>query len=293
MPTFIDEAFLHRLSNLRFIVKGRRKGHLAGLHASPRAGVSLEFADYRAYAPGDDFRYIDWNVYGRLDRMLVKTYVHEADLPIYLLIDFSASMRIGIPSKAHYAAHLAAAMAYLGLRGLDRVGLFPFNDQLISGLPARHGMGQMGKILRLLRDIDPGGRTSVNQAIRGFLSQTRESGLTIVISDFLASGAEFTDGLARLAHRRDEVVILQVLDPEDVTPHAAGATRIVDAESSQRVTLTIGRRTLDEYAERIRVNCEQLRSFSLERGIPYFRTTTDVPVERFLHEDLRNGGVLR
>jgi uncharacterized protein (DUF58 family) len=293
MPTFIDEAFLQRLSNLRFIVKGRRKGHLAGLHASPRAGVSLEFADYRAYAPGDDYRYIDWNVVGRLDRLLVKTYVHEADLPIYLLVDFSASMQIGIPSKAHYAAHLAAAMAYLGLRGLDRVGLFPFCDQLIPGLPARHGMGQMGKILRLLRDVEPGGRTSVNGAILEFLSQTRESGLTIVISDFLASGAEFTDGFARLLHRGDEVILLQVLDPEDVKPRAAGTTRIVDVESSQRVTLTIGQRTLDEYAERIHRSREQLRTFSFERGIPCFQTTTDVSVERFLHEDLRNGGMLR
>ena len=293
MPTFIDEAFLQRLSNLRFIVKGRRKGHLAGLHASPRAGVSLEFADYRAYVPGDDFRYIDWNIAGRLDRLLVKTYVHEADLPIYLLVDFSASMQIGVPSKAHYAAHLAAAMAYLGLRGLDRVGLFPFCDQLIPGLPARHGMGQMGKILRLLRDVEPGGRTSVNRAILEFLSQTRESGLTIVISDFLASGAEFADGFARLLHRGDEVILLQVLDPEDVNPRAAGMTRIVDIESSQRVTLTIGQRTLDEYAERVRRNREQLRTFSFERGIPCFQTTTDVPVERFLHEDLRNGGMLR
>ncbi len=293
MPTFIDEAFLQRLSNLRFIVKGRRKGRLAGLHASPRAGVSLEFADYRAYAPGDDFRYVDWNIVGRLDRLLVKTYVHEADLPIYLLVDFSASMQIGIPSKAHYAAHLAAAMAYLGLRGLDRVGLFPFCDQLIPGLPARHGMGQMGKILRLLRDVEPGGRTSVNRAILEFLSQTRESGLTIVISDFLASGAEFADGFARLLHRGDEVILLQVLDPEDVNPRAGGTTRIVDVESSQRVTLTIGQRTLDEYAERIRRNREQLRAFSFERGIPCFQTTTDVPVERFLHEDLRNGGMLR
>lgn len=293
MPTFIDEAFLQRLSNLRFIVKGRRKGQLAGLHASPRAGVSLEFADYRAYTPGDDFRYIDWNVVGRLDRLLVKTYVHEADLPIYLLVDFSASMQIGIPSKAHYAAHLAAAMAYLGLRGLDRVGLFPFCDQLIPGLPARHGMGQMGKILRLLRDVEPGGRTSVNRAILEFLSQTRESGLTIVISDFLASGAEFADGFARLLHRGDQVILLQVLDPEDVNPRAAGTTRIVDVESSQRVTLTIGQRTLDEYAERVRRNREQLRTFSFERGIPCFQTTTDVPVERFLHEDLRNGGMLR
>jgi len=293
MATYIDETFLRQLSNLRFIVKGRRKGHLAGLHASPRAGVSLEFADYRAYTPGDDFRTIDWNVVGRLDRLLVKTYVHEADLPIHLLVDFSASMRIGVPSKAHYAAHLAAAMAYLGLRGLDRVGLYPFTDQLIPSLPVRHGMGQMGRILRLLRDIDPGGRTSIRAAILEFLAQTHESGLTVIISDFLSPGPDFEDGLARLAHRGDELVLLQVLDPEDLTPHSAGTTRLVDVESSQHVTLTIGQRTLDEYVRRIHAQHEALRTFSFQRGIPYFRTTTDVPIERFLHQDLRRGGLLR
>ena len=293
MPTFIDEAFLRRLSNLRFIVKGRRKGHLAGLHASPRAGVSLEFADYRAYAPGDDIRTIDWNIVGRLDRLLVKTYVHEADLPIYLLVDFSASMHIGDPTKAYYAAHLAAALAYLGLRGLDRVGLFPFNDRLIPGLPARHGMGQMGRVLRLLREIEPGGRTSIHDAILEFLAQTHESGLTILVSDFLAAGNDFEDGLARLAHRGDETVLLQVLAPEDVRPRSAGATRLVDVESSRHVTLTVGQRTLDAYAERIRTVQDRLRTFSFERGIPYFQTTTEVPIERLLHEGLRGGGLLR
>ncbi|MCK5586564.1 DUF58 domain-containing protein, partial [Candidatus Bipolaricaulota bacterium] len=178
---------MQRLSNLRFIVKGRRQGRLCGVHASPRAGVGLEFADYRAYTPGDDFRYIDWNVYGRLDRVLVKTFVHEADLPIYLLIDFSASMQVGTPNKAQYAAQFAAAMAYLGLKELDRVGVYPFNDRLIPGLPPRHGMGQMGKIIRLLREAEPGGRTSIDQALTEFISQTRESGIVFIISDFLGS----------------------------------------------------------------------------------------------------------
>ena len=293
MPTTIDEGFLQRLSNLRFIVKGRRRGHLAGLHASPRAGVSLEFADYRAYSPGDDFRYIDWHILGRLDRVLVKTYVHEADLPIYLLVDFSASMRIGDPSKAQYAAHLAAAMAYLGLRGLDRVGLFPFKDRLLSGPSARHGMRQMGRILRTLRDIEPGGQTSLGAALTAFLSQTRESGLTVIISDFLAEDVESVDGLARLLHRGDELLLLQILDPEDVSPRAAGATCLVDAESARRITLTIGRRTLDEYADRVQRHRRRLREFAFERAIPCFQTTTDVPIERFLHEELRRGGVLR
>ena len=292
MPRFIDEAFLQRLSNLRFIVKGRRQGRLSGVHASPRAGVGLEFADYRAYTPGDDFRYIDWNIYGRLDRVLVKTFVHEADLPIYLLIDFSASMQVGTPDKAQYAAQFAAAMAYLGLKELDRVGVYPFNDRLVPGLPPRHGMGQMGKIIRLLREAEPGGKTSIDQAITEFLSRTRESGIVFVISDFLASTG-YEEGLAKLVHRGDEVTVIQILDPADASPPMVGTTRIVDIESSQRLTLTIGHRTKEEYEQRFREYQRTLKAFLLSRRITHFQVTTDRSMERFIHEDLRVGGVLR
>jgi len=292
MPRFIDEAFLQRLANLRFIVKGRRHGRLSGVHASPRAGVSLEFSDYRAYAPGDDFRYIDWNVYGRLDRVLVKTFVHEADLPIYLLVDFSASMQVGTPSKAQYAAQFAAGMAYLGLKETDRVGVYPFNDQLMQGLPPRHGMGQMGKIVRLLREAEPGGRTSINQAITDFMAQTRESGVVFIISDFLGSD-EYEEGLAKLSYRGDEVTAIQVLDPSDASPPMVGTTRIVDVESSQRLTLTIGHRTKEEYERRFHAYQTALKSFMLARRINHFQVTTDRSMEQFIHEDLRVGGVLQ
>lgn len=292
MPRFIDEAFLQRLAKLRFIVNGRRHGRLSGVHASPRAGVSLEFSDYRAYAPGDDFRYIDWNVYGRLDRVLVKTFVHEADLPIYLLVDFSASMQVGTPSKAQYAAQFAAGMAYLGLKATDRAGVYPFNDKLIQGLPPRHGMGQMGKIVRLLREAEAGGRTSINQAITDFLAQTRESGIVFIISDFLGSD-EFEEGLAKLVYRGDEVTAIQVLDPADVSPPMVGTTRLVDVESSQRMTLTIGHRTKEEYERRFREFQTRLKAFMLSRRINHFQVTTDRSMEQFIHEDLRRGGVLR
>ena len=292
MPRFIDEAFLQRLAKLRFIVKGRRHGRLSGVHASPRAGVSLEFSDYRAYSPGDDFRHIDWNVYGRLNRVLVKTFVHEADLPIYLLVDFSASMQVGTPSKAQYTAQFAAGMAYLGLKETDRVGVYPFNDKLIPGLPPRHGMGQMGKIVRLLREAEPGGHTSINQAISDFLSQTRESGIVFIISDFLGS-EEFEEGLAKLVYRGDDVTAIQVLDPADVSPPMVGTTRIVDVESSQRLTLTIGHRTKEEYERRFRAFQARLKAFMLSQRINHFQVTTDRSMEQFIHEDLRAGGVLR
>jgi len=292
MERFVDEAFLERLANLRFIVKGRRKGHLSGTHVSPRSGISLEFADYRQYAPGDDFRYIDWNIYGRLDRMLVKTFVHETDLPVYLLVDLSGSMQLGSPSKARYAARLSAALAYLGLRSLDRVGLYPYSEDLASLVPPRHGMAHFGRILRALSEIDPGGGTSFDTAVRGFLNRTKESGLVFVISDFMTSES-CQDAFARLLHRGDEVVVIQILHPEEIAPTPSGTTRLVDVETGRRLTLTIGKRALAEYDARLRELRSGLREFLTERGIPYFLAPTDLPIERLLHETFRTGGVLQ
>ena len=292
MERFVDEAFLQRLANLRFIVKGRRKGRLSGLHVSPRAGVSLEFADYRQYAPGDDFRYIDWNILGRLDRVLVKTFVHEADLPIYLLLYCSASMRLGSPSKLHYTARLAAAMAYLGLRGLDRVGVFAFTEQIVSAVLPRHGNAQLGRIFRALTEIEAAGKTSLDEAIAEFLHQTRESGLVFLISDFLAPDG-YAEGIARLLHRGDEPIAVQVLAPEDLHPTSIGTTQLIDVESSQRLTVTIGRQTVREYEQRLDQLRRRLGDFLTERGIPYILAPTDRPLEQLIHEDFRSGGVLR
>ncbi len=292
MTPGIEEGFLRRLANLRFIVNGRRRGRLSGAHSSPRAGVSLEFADYRAYTPGDDFRAIDWNVVGRLDRVLVKTYVHETAVPIRLLVDLSASMALGNPPKGQYAIQLAASLAYLGLRGLDRVGVFPHADRLLPSVPARHGMGQMGRILRLLSGIEPAGATSFHRTVAEYLLQTREGGVTVLISDFLTD-EDLGPVLARLAHRRDEVVLLRVFDPADLRPQLRGATRLVDVESSRAVTLNVGQATLRAYEQRIDRNRHGLRELAVEQGIPYVEATTDLPIERFLHEKLRRAGVLQ
>jgi len=293
MRQLIDDAFLRQLSRLRFITKGRRQGHLSGTHASPRAGVSLEFADYRPYTPGDDFRYVDWNVYGRLDRILVKRFVHESDLPIYLLVDFSASMGIGSPPKAFYAARLAAALAYLGLRGLDRVGAYPFNDRVSpSAVPPRHGMRQMSHILRALLDANAEGETSIDRAVDELLTRTRECGLVILISDFLTDNG-YREGIARLCHRGDEGIAIQVLDPAELHPTGTGTTELIDVESKRQTVLTVGRSTLAAYETRFRQHQAALRAFLLERGIPYFLGATDRPVVRLIHEDLRRGGVLK
>ena len=292
MEPLIDEAFLRRLANLKFIVKGRRKGKLAGTHPSPRAGTSVEFADYRDYSPGDDFRYIDWNLLGRLDRVLVKTFVHEADRPIYLLVDLSASMRLGDPPKARYAARFAAAIAYIGLRELDRVGLYPFCDRLLPAIPPRHGMGQMNHILRALQDVAPAGTTSLDRTIGDFLSASRESGLVFLVSDLL-SRSGYQEGIARLLHRGDDIVVVQVVDPQELHPQMEGTFEIREVESGRSMELVVGRRTLAQYERRLGLFLDEMTAFFSGHRIPHFLVPTDLPVERLIHERLRAGGVLQ
>jgi uncharacterized protein (DUF58 family) len=292
MEPLIDEAFLKRLANLKFIVKGRRKGRLAGTHPSPRAGVSVEFADYRDYAPGDDFRYIDWNVYGRLDRLLVKTFVHEVDRPIYLLLDLSASMRLGDPQKARYAARFAAAAAYLGLRGLDRVGLYPFTDRLLPAIAPRHGMGQMTHIVRALQGISPEGTTSIDRAVFEFLTASHESGLVFLVSDLLTQ-AGYEEGVSRLLHRGDDLVVIQVVAPTELHPTIEGTAEVAEVETGRCIDLTVGRGTLGQYERRLATYLNELGRFFADHRIPYFLVPTDLPLETLIHNRLRAGGVLQ
>jgi len=291
MTHLIDDGFLSRLANLRFITRGRQKGRLSGVHPSRRSGVSLEFSDYRAYSPGDDFRYIDWNVYGRLDRVLVKSFVHETDLPIYLIVDLSTSMSLGEPSKAAYAAQLGAALAYLGLRSVDRVGLYPFTDRILTPASPRHGMAQMRRILNQLSDVIPEGQTSIDRATLEFLAKTHESGIVVIISDFFSPGYE--QGLDRLLHRGDEVVAIQVLDPEEIHPTTNGRTQFVDVETGRNITLSVGRETLDEYEARFAQHQRALSEALQHRSIRHFVVPTDRPLMRLFHEDFRAGGFLQ
>ena len=285
MERLIDEEFLRRLGNLRFIARQRRKGGIFGAHPSPRSGMSLEFADYRPYTPGDDFRYVDWNVYGRLDRILVKRFTRESDLPIYILLDLSSSMRLGTPNKAAYAARLAAALAYLGLRSLDRVGLYPFTDRLGHPIPPRHGIGQMAHILSSLRALVPSGGTSIDRAAAEFNSHAREAGLVVLISDFLTGGG-YEEGFSRLLYRGHEPIAIQVLSPDEIHPTGAGRMELIDVETNRRIGLTVGRSTIASYKRRLEEHLRQLKGALFEQRIPYFLAPTDRPLERLIHEDL-------
>ncbi len=292
MQQLLDEDFLRRLVNLRFMARRRQGGRFSGGHAAPRSGMSIEFADYRDYVPGDDLRYVDWNVYGRLERLLVKTFVQELDVPVYFLVDTSASMRLGRPTKTIYASRLALALGYLALRNLDRVGLYPFADGLAECVPPRHGMAQFSRLLRRLSAVVPQGPTSLAKAVADFQTQTRESGIVVLISDFCAE-EDVHEPIARLAHRGDDTIAIRVLDREDVAPSARGPVELRDVETDERMALVVGPATLEAYRKGFGAHETAIRREFQSRRIPFFVTTTDRPLEQFIHEDLRAGGVLQ
>lgn len=290
MEPLLDAAFLRRLERLKLVFQQRYHGRPMGSQLRSRSGMSLEFAEYREYHPGDDFRYVDWNLYGRLDRLFVKVFTREEDAPVYLFVDVSRSMEIG--GKLAYAIKLTAALAYLALNNMNRVGLFPFASRLQGGVPPRGGPRQVFEIFRFLRRLAPAGETSINESLGDFYQRSHEGGLAILISDML-SAEGYQEGLARMRWHRFQPVVLQLLAPDDLMPSPAGEVRLLDVEAAREWPAYLSAATLDSYRARLKAYRQGLERFCRQRGIDYFLISSGEPLERTLFETLRRGVFLK
>ena len=180
-----DDEFLKKLEYLYIVSKKVFAGRIRAERRTRKVGAGIEFADHRKYSAGDDFRYIDWNIYGRLDRLLLRLFEEQEDLHIYILLDASVSMRIGDPVKLDYASKIAAALCYIGLANLDRVSIVPFSAQLHrEQLPSARGKARIFKVFDFLSGIEPVGQTSLEASLKTFVAQTKRRGMAVVISDF-------------------------------------------------------------------------------------------------------------
>lgn len=292
MKDFIDESFLKKISNLKLILRRRRRADFSGAHTENRSGVSLEFADFKEYNPGDDFRYIDWNATARLEKIIVKRFLKEFDVPIYLLLDLSDSMSIGSPSKAHFGARLTVALTHLGLLQNDRVGLFPFNEKLLKSIPPASGVKQKRRIVDILRDSQPGGGTSISSTVKEFLASTREKGLVFLLSDFFTQ-EEFESGLDRLRFRGDDVVAVQLVDPKDVEPELAGGGTLIDAESEEKLEIGGETRAVEDYKERVSKYIDRLKTRLTGKEITHILVPTDLPLENLLFRKFRSEKIIK
>lgn len=290
MKALLESRFLKRLENLQLLVRGRFHGSLSGRRVTPRAGMSLEFAEYKEYYPGDDLRYVDWNLYGRLNRLFIKVFTREEDVPIYLFLDVSRSMELG--HKLEYAARLAGVLAYLGIKDLNRVGIFPFASDLVRGVPPRGGYRQTFEIFRFLEAVVPTGETSINDSLTRFARIRRESGLAVIISDMLSEDG-YEAGLAQLLHHRYELIVLHLLAPEDQDPRMAGEVRLQNIENRSELPIYLTKEALRNYSHAILEYRRQLEAFCQMHDIRYFLLSSGTPLEETVFQTLRQGALLR
>jgi uncharacterized protein (DUF58 family) len=299
-PLF-DEAFLHKIDRLSLVVRKRRTGQLHGERRSTRKGTSVEFADYRNYARGDDLRRVDWNIYARLEKPFVKLFEEEEDLTIHLLLDASRSMDwpVGSAAPTHkwrYALQTAAALGYIALSSGDRLFVAALQEDNRVSSPARYGpargKGQALPLIRYLGDQAVAGTTDLNRALRDYAFAARRPGLAILISDLFSPGG-YEDGLSTLLARGHEAIVLHVLAPDEANPRLAGDLKLVDVESGheQEVTIDAGMRAL--YRQRLAAWQREHQQWCGQRGVAYIPVVTDTPFDQLILYHLRRRGLVR
>jgi uncharacterized protein (DUF58 family) len=289
-PQLLTPAFLAQLERLSIVAKKPVRGWTAGQRRSRRAGNSVEFLDYRPYGVGDDLRYVDWNIYQRTDRLMVKQHVDDEELCLHLLVDASASMGADEegsgPGKLHWARQLAAALGYVGLTGLERVGLGVMRERVTEGWPPARGRARVIPMFEFLSAVTSGGATRLNESLAEYAGRSRASGVAVLVSDLLdAGGYEF--GLKALLERGFEVHVVHVLSPEELQPSLEGDLRLVDQETGEMRPIRVDATLLRDYRERLDVFMAKAETFCRAQGIHYHRADSGMPVEQYVLGPLR------
>jgi uncharacterized protein (DUF58 family) len=290
VSALLTPALLRRLEQFQLLAARRAKSSAKGERRSRARGQSVEFADYRNYTPGDDFRYLDWNLYGRLERLFLKLYEEERELPVRIFLDASESMTFGTPVKFHFARQVAAAIGYVALCGFDRVSVIPFPDNpqeaaIRGALRAVRGRNSALTFFQNLGQLTAQGTANVNQALRRGALEARQAGVAVVLSDFLdPSGYE--PGITALVGRGFQVNAVQILAPDELNPTTFGDLRLVDAETGGVQEVTFGRYRLKTYQQTVQNFCQRLREFCQARGVGFFTASSDTALEQLLLRQL-------
>jgi uncharacterized protein (DUF58 family) len=289
--TLFDDEFLRKLEYLKLVSSHLIPGHLKGEHRARKMGSGVEFADYRAYVSGDDTRNLDWRTYLRLDKLILRLFEEEADLPIYIFVDSSRSMDYGEPSKFDYARKVAAALCYIGLLNLDRVSLVAFDEGIAEEMSGR-GKNQIWRAFRFLENVSPKGETSIQTTFKSFFGTKRRRGLVIVISDFFdRNGVEYSFNLLR--YYRHDVFALQIVSPREAHPELPDEVILVDSENGSSEHLQIAPGLLATYAKTFDKHCREVESQCCRNGWGYVQAATEIPFEDLILQVFRQDRFLR
>ncbi|GAB4111801.1 MAG: DUF58 domain-containing protein [Roseiflexaceae bacterium] len=288
--TLLEPSLLRTLDQLTLSTRRAIAGDIQGERRSPKRGSSVEFADYRPYTPGDDFRQIDWKLYGRMERFFLKLFVAEEELTVHLLLDTSASMDWGEPHKLNYARRAAAAYGYVALSGLDRVAVAAFGG---GGGRLRGVRGRRGALtlFDFLSTLPAGGGTSLGEACRRYAQSTTAGGPLLLCSDLM--DPHWQEALKALTTRPFEVTILHTLAPQELRPELEGDLRLLDAEGGEPIEISADAELMRRYDQNLRSWQAEIEQFCHGRGMTYIPVDTAIPLEDLLLSTLRQRGVLR
>ena len=304
MAALLTPELLRRLEQFQLLAARRAKSSSKGERRSKARGQSVEFADHRNYVLGDDFRYLDWNLYGRLDRLFLKLYEEERELPVRIFLDASESMTFGEPRKFDFARQVAAAIGYVALCGFDRVSVnvFPSGERgaanaetsavrspqaaVQNSLSRVRGKKSSLQYLQNLSRLHAGGTANFNDSIRRGALEARQAGLAVVLSDFLDPGG-YEAGLTALIGRGFQVNVIQILAPEELAPTTFGDLRLVDAESGDEREVTFGKFRLKHYQQTVQNFCGRLNEYCKTRGMNHFMAASNTDLSDLLLKQLR------
>jgi uncharacterized protein (DUF58 family) len=294
MQRFLDPAVLAGISSLELLAKTVVDGFVAGLHRSPDFGYSQEFAEYRAYSPGDDLRHVDWNLFARTERCYLKRYRGETNSQLVVLLDASNSMQYtsGPPKKMDYARFIAASLFYLAIRTQrDAAGLIVFGDDLRDYVRPSTRQGQLTRLFAGLEQAEPRARTDFGKPLRHFQELLHRRGIVIVISDFYEEPEKIVRAIEPLRFHGNDVVLFHILDPEEIRPMLKGPALLIDLETDQEIEV-IPEYTKTTYRAKMEAHIEQLRSRTRGAGMDYRLLVTDQPLDEALREylSLRQAG---
>ena len=295
MNSLLPPELLRRLEQFQLLAARRAKSSARGERRSKARGQSVEFADYRNYTAGDDFRYLDWNLYGRLEKLFLKLYEEERELPVRIFLDCSESMTFGVPRKFDFARQIAAAVGYVALCGFDRVSVFPFpenpEDAAYRGaLRAVRGRKSSLGYFQNLSMLGAKGVANFNDSLRRGAIEARQTGVAIVLSDFL-DPAGYESGLSALISRGFHVNAIQILAPDELNPNTFGDLRFIDSETGAMQEVTFGKYRLKNYQQTVENFCQRLREYCRSRGVNFFRVGSDTSLEHLLLQQLRTAEV--
>jgi uncharacterized protein (DUF58 family) len=284
-----------RLDQLDIVSRKIFAGKLQGERRSKRRGVSVEFADYRHYSHGDDLRFVDWNIYARLDKLFLKMFLEEEDLSLVLAIDASASMDWGQPNKFIFCQRLAMALGYIGLSNHNRVTLCTFSDGGLNRLGNLRGRRRTQEMGKWILDQSPGGASRFEDSMKTLALSRQGKGVMVIMSDFLLKEG-YEKGLRYLAGGGYDTFALQVLSPEEIDPgkHGlAGDLRLTDIEDEDVAEVTVTAALLKRYKENLDAWCGKLRDFCVRRGVMHLTIDTGIDMDALLLDYLRKRGLLK